>query len=1101
MVFGAWRVPPCGATVYQDTDGDLLPDSWEVAHGLNPNDASDAELDTDHDLLTARDEFYAGTDPAVSTNIDAMSDRQILDLFKGKAFLYFWEQSHPPYYFTADNANYNDRTNYSNDFNSIASTGFALMSYVIAESHGWVDHQLAYQRVRTLLSRAVALQDASYDQLGVPASQQGNRHGYLYHFVDNQGVRHAGSEISSVDHALLVAGALVAGEYYQGTEVQQLAQQLFLNTDWNWLLTGNFLAQGWIEDPSGTFDGGRTLDVWNRYSELLILLTLAMGHPNPANGLSAAAWDALTYGTGRMFPYEYAHLFPGNAPQNFAFVPNMPTTLNQPGHVNSATEFHYLHAGSLHNHQYSHLFLDFRTRRDRWQTDFFANSISATMANRQFCINLNRTAFGGDPSSPDPGLRQPYETYGPNSWGLMAGLTSSGYQVMQPIVMSGDDFSPNNIAANNDSGTVVLSAPLGSTPFTPRQTVDMTRLMLKQFQLRLPGYDALVGRYGFRNAFNLGRTFTGQLGHFPAQIIGLDLGPVAGSVEDFETGLIWKLAMRNEFIQRGLQAAGFPTGAVEPFVLNFDDNPPSPQEDPNGGGQDPNSFGGTSYAWGSGSVAYQLIGDPFPNLPFGPQQWAQRISVSDGTASGAFTLLNNHSVSRWDRLSFWIKGETGTESFEVGLKDRVIDRLGNPLQATEAKLPIAAYHPNGAITTTWTEVRIPLQEFASRGGRLTELDNISFTNANPGGGTITVDDIAFLGDEFAPKAPTGFSAVQDGQQVKLAWQANPEPDVVGYKIYRSLDGGATFQSLTTLLTVGTAFSDPATTAGTRLYRVTAVDNAQPSNESAPSGSATVNVVTFDFSMTHNPPRQDIVLRAGKTGSTVIDVWQGPDRTSKPVTFTVSNLPAGATATVSPNPCPGINCSPTVTVVTSRSTPTGTSSITVFGAAGGLTRSTMFLLTVNPPIPAQTPWQSNAYGNLYTNLTGNYARGYHFTPLVNGQVIGLGGYFNGTKLVKLFNKATGQLLATATVSAANAWDYTAITPVSVNAGTTYTVAVYWAGSGGSKRANLNPPLPRTFSDIRIEASTYVYTGSNPNARPTNSVHYTMYGQADIRFSPD
>ena len=165
--------------------------------------------------------------------------------------------------------------------------------------------------------------------------------------------------------------------------------------------------------------------------------------------------------------------------------------------------------------------------------------------------------------------------------------------------------------------------------------------------------------------------------------------------------------------------------------------------------------------------------------------------------------------------------------------------------------------------------------------------------------------------------------------------------------------------------------------------------------------------------------------------------------------------------------------------------------------------TLLLVSPHPPLQAatvQTPWQTNAYGTLSTNISWNYARGYHFTPLVSGQVTALGGYFNGTKTVKLFNKSTGMLLASATVSAANTWSYTAISPVNVTAGTTYTVAVYLAGSGASYRSSLSPALPQTFGNIRIEGSTYASTGTDPTARPTNTVTTTMYGQADIQFLP-
>jgi hypothetical protein len=46
-----------------DTDKDGLPDAWELLHNLNPNDPTDATLDTDGDGSNNREEYLAGTDP------------------------------------------------------------------------------------------------------------------------------------------------------------------------------------------------------------------------------------------------------------------------------------------------------------------------------------------------------------------------------------------------------------------------------------------------------------------------------------------------------------------------------------------------------------------------------------------------------------------------------------------------------------------------------------------------------------------------------------------------------------------------------------------------------------------------------------------------------------------------------------------------------------------------------------------------------------------------------------------------------------------------------------------------------------------------------
>lgn len=174
-------------------------------------------------------------------------------------------------------------------------------------------------------------------------------------------------------------------------------------------------------------------------------------------------------------------------------------------------------AAPLFVNQYSHAWFDFRGKRDRY-ADYFENSVAATRAHRLFCLSLHSK----------------FPDYSEDLWGITASDSAHGY------VAWGGPPPEGPI-----DGTVVPSAPGGSLPFLPSDTLRVLRTIRSRYG------DKAWKRYGFVDAFNP------LSGWFDADAIGIDMGITLLMAENIRTGFVWQTFMRSTIAQRGMARAGF----------------------------------------------------------------------------------------------------------------------------------------------------------------------------------------------------------------------------------------------------------------------------------------------------------------------------------------------------------------------------------------------------------------------------------------------------------------------------------------------------------------------------------------------------------------
>lgn len=351
---------------------------------------------------------------------------------------------------------------------SIASVGYGLASLIVGVQHDWISFEDACSRASlTLKTFLNTLQ---------------NTNGFYYHFINiYDGTREWNSEVSIIDTGIFICGALAAGQFF-GNETQELADKLYRQINWEWYADDklNMFYMGY--SPEHGFAGH-----WDYYAEQLILYIL--GSSSPTHSIDKVMYDVIHKPVGEYGEFK-----------------------------------NIIHSwfGSLFTYQFSHAWIDFRDTVDNHEINWWDNSVKATLANRQYCIDNQHL----------------YKTFGENSWGLTASVSPSGYSGEYGAMPASSDISRTN------DGTIAPYGAISSIVFTPKESLEALKYYYSHPQL--------IGKYGLKASFNLNNSSP----WYTSEYLSIDKGITLAMIENCMNESIWNEFMQNEYVKKGMDTIG-----------------------------------------------------------------------------------------------------------------------------------------------------------------------------------------------------------------------------------------------------------------------------------------------------------------------------------------------------------------------------------------------------------------------------------------------------------------------------------------------------------------------------------------------------------------
>jgi hypothetical protein len=442
-----------------------------------------------------------------SRQIETDVDPFLVEL-QERTFRFFWDTAN------RDNGLVPDRFP-TPSASSVAAVGFGLTAYPVGVERGYITREQARKRVLATL-RFLHRAPQGAEVRGTTGYK-----GFYYHFVDMKtGERAEDSELSTVDTAILLAGALFCQSYFDQAdadevEIRTLVDAIYRRVDWRWAQPKPpAISLGWSPE-----DGFLRYD-WRGYNEAMLVYLLALGSPSFPVGTDAWNEWTSTYDAqwGKHFGQEYLRFPP------------------------------------LFGHQYSHVWTDFRGIVDAYMRrrglDYFENSRRAVYAQQAYAIANPRNC----------------RDYGATMWGLTA---SDGPVDVEPEDGNGRraffSYSARGVDASgkHDDCTLAPTAVVGSIPFAPELAIPATLDMHRRYGKHI------YAKYGFLDAFN--RTFTFDIpvrhgrhitgfGWVANDYLGIDQGAIFAMIENHRSGLIWRTMRKNPYLRQGLKRAGFSGG-------------------------------------------------------------------------------------------------------------------------------------------------------------------------------------------------------------------------------------------------------------------------------------------------------------------------------------------------------------------------------------------------------------------------------------------------------------------------------------------------------------------------------------------------------------